>query len=474
LCKHHHIRLDRLPTASASAVTVGDGSVPRYDATAEPGLARDLEERADEEFWVIVEKLCLLADHLAGAVRAHFTGLPAADRPTLTNKEISAWACATVARPYYREPALPAADYLLAERNAYEEQAVARAARTRGLPTATEFANQYGPVYDKLWGQRREAALAVLSPVDLGLGELPGPPMCAAVNGWRVGTDRSVQHRYGLYFRSRWDRDPDATARVAGLDPGKHLSVRLRTAEPDAVCRGELERACSPIGLRSSRHHVFMSSFVTAVRLADMQAAFDARKGSGRRPPPSRQLATWAAAAHRLPEIADTALERAVTSFAEYWAARHQVAEQLAETRRLANWTGEVERGTARRLWGRLHQREVVWEAPVVRSEAASLVKKMFQVHLLELILPPDEKPEEEPTGDPAPNDPRLWRSHELMKERGDPSELLGRLVADGENWEQWYRAIVEPDADRCLPPAVFRDWALSHLVDPNETAEDR
>jgi hypothetical protein len=460
LWEHHRVALDALPTASDAPAASAISGVPRYDAPIGAEVARDLKGRVDEQFWLIVERLGVLAAGLAAEFRADLVALPAVERPELTNKDVSAWACATVARPYYRAPALPSSGYLLEESTAYRRRVLAKAERTRGLPSEVEFADRYELTYDEMWAQEGVGAVKVLSPVDLGLGHLTRPPMRALANGWEVGTDRSVQHRYGLYLRTSWEKDPEATARTAGLDPGQHLSLRLPTTPPDAICRSVLERACQPIGLRFSGHHAFISSFVRGVLVADLQSAFDRRTARA-----GRELVGWAAGGADLPDQPDRALEGAVAAFADYWAARSSIAADLVASP-LADWTSEVEHGAARRLWGRLYQREVVWEAPLVRSEAADLVKQVFQMHLRSLIPPPD--------GFPLPADPRLDRSNLLISSRGEPRELLKYLRAGGDGWVQWYQGILGPDADRCLPPDRYRDWALPQISDPDEMAEDR
>jgi hypothetical protein len=103
----------------------------------------------------------------------------------------------------------------------------------------------------------------------------------------------------------------------------------------------------------------------------------------------------------------------------------------------------------------------------------------MFRLHLRDLIRPPGadspEAPDQAQNGVIPLDDPRLLRTLEVLHTRGAGLADVGvQVLADADGWSRWYLGALGADADRCLSPSVFRDWAMHHVPDPDETAEDR
>jgi len=454
-----------------------------------PGMDAELKRQTGIEvrawidtdgYWAIVVALATIANERALAVRHHFTGLDAAVRPATTPQRISEWACGTVAHPYAKAPALPEQGYLDKGQAMFQQREVDRAARVKNLVTDAEFVKRYTAVYDAMWDRRGGPSPATLSPVQLDLGTLDRPPMTATENSWKVGTDRSVRSRYRYYRRASWGRDPESVADAAGLDPDQHIGVRLLTADPDEFCRGELDRVCSPLGLRFAGHHVLVTAMVEGIQRADLQHAFDLRGGGGAPLRKGRGLTAWAAVTRDLPITADPALVAGVQERAEYWAFRGPKALESARgaAPRQIHWPTLVQRFVPRRLWHRLHCREVEWEAPLLRAEAARLVPQMFQKHLMELFERPISAPDADPGAEPrpvAPDDPRLLTTlSALAEDQAGTTEMIALLLGHDERWEAMYRRTTGPRADACLTVAEFRDWVLLNYGDTDSTLGGR
>jgi len=465
-----HARLADLPTRAALPGRAPDGHLlPKMTAAVPPELRQALRRRlADPLTWEIVAALGGIANERAGALRAAIDTLPPGERPPLEDKRLSEWACGIVVRPYRIEPALPEPAWLDIEQAAFLRGERERAARTAKLPTDAEFVTRYGPVYDRMWQDRGKAALAVLDPVELGLGRLQRPPMTADCNGWIVGTDQSVSQRYRYYLRARWSTDPAAGAEVAGLRLDDHIGHRLATAEPDAVCVGELDRVCSPIGLRFPQHHGLCASFIAGVEHADVVGAYEDRGGPGR--PRPAALAEWAAAAPALSPAPDPALAAAVAACAVHWARYDaRVAELVAGAAMF--WPTQVRWAAARKLWNHLHHREVEWAAPLVRREVARLVRPLFTRHLNQLkgnaIPAPDEPLDGVPAPDPSPvhpDDPLLQASLAALGGDSRTPEMVALLAKGERGWETMYADLTRDRPQPCLPVPAFHAWALANL----------
>ena len=463
-----------------AGLPVAAGAGPVTAAHLLPGMASVLPRElrpavrrrlADPETWAVVAALGATASTLATAVRASIGELPPAERPATTMHRVSEWACKTVTRPYRHEPALPSQAYLVTERAEFVAAERARAMRTRALVSEVDFANRYAPVYDELWERLGHAALDVLHPVELGLGRLPRPPMTAKGNGWRAGTDQAVRVRYRYYLRTRWGTDPAAVVRVAGLPEGQHLSERLGSADPDAVCRGELRRVCSPIGLCFPQHHQLCRAFGTAVADADLQTAFDTRGDHGRFHR-GTALQDWAAERPELPQAADPALVSAVRTYAEYWAHRGARTEELVNGIR-SDWPTQIRLGAARKLWHVLHHREIEWEAPLVRAETAELLPKMFGHHLNTLKLAPVTDQDDQDAAPLDMDDPRLQAVlAALDKDAAAAAELVAQIVQNDPDWELNYKRLMAGSARVCLTAAEFHRWAVASAGLP-DTGEE-
>jgi hypothetical protein len=229
-----------------------------------------------------------------------------------------------------------------------------------------------------------------------------------------------------------------------------------------------------------------MTEMVTGLQCADPEKAFDLRTSDGPPVRKGRGLTDWAAFTPELPVIADPALAAAVQERAEYWAFRGLKALELAAgaAPRHMHWPTLVQRFAPRRLWHRLHCREMEWEAPLTRGELARLVPQMFQNHLLELLKRPipgmdaDPDPDPDPEAEPtpvAPDDPRLLATRRaLAEDEAGAREMIALLLAHDRRWETLYRRITSPHADACLTAAEFRDWALRNYGDPDNTRGDR
>ena len=468
-----HACLADLPTRVPGPARAPDGHLlPRMAAAVPPELRQALRRRlADPRMWEIVAALGAIATERAGALRAAIDALPPRERPPLDDKRLSEWACGIVARPYRIEPAVPDPAWLDAEQAAFLRNERERSARTAKLPTAAEFVTRYDPVYDRMWQERGEAALAVLDPVELGLGRLRQPPMTAGGNGWIAGTDQSVQQRYRYYLRARWSTDPAAVAEIAGLRLDDHIGRRLATAEPDTVCVGELDRVCSPIGLRFPEHHGLCASFVAGVERADVERAYDDRPGPGRPAGPSRlrptaALAEWAAAAPALSPAPDSALAAAVEACAVHWARYAARVAELVDGAAMF-WPTQVRWAAARKLWSHLHHREVEWAAPLVRREVATLVRPLFTRHLNQLkgtaIPAPDEPSDPEPP--PVhPDDPLLQATLAALGCAPETPSMVALLVEGDRRWESMYTDQTDAHPQPCLPVPAFHAWALANL----------
>ena len=467
---YDHARLADLPTRSPGTARVPDGHLlPKMAADVPAELRQALSRRlADPATWEIVAALGAVANGRAEALRSAIDALPHRQRPPLDDKRLSEWACGIVVRPYRVEPALPDPAWLDGAQAAFLSGELERAARTAKLPSAAEFVTRYGPVYDRMWDDRGAAAVAVLDPVELGLGRLRRPPMTADHNTWIVGTDQSVQQRYRYYLRSRWSSEPAAVAEAAGLRLDDHIGQRLGAAEPDDVCMGELDRACSPIGLRFPEHHALCRSFVAGVERADIEAAVDDRPdgrpaGPGR--PRPAALAEWAAAAPALSPALDPALAAAVEASAVHWARYDDRVTQLV-TGAEAFWPAQIRWAAARKLWNRLHHREVEWAAPLVRREVARLVRPLFTRHLNQLrrtpIPPPDEPPDPLPV---RPDDPLLQATLGMLG--ADPettASVVARLTSGDHDWERVYSAAAARWPQPCLSVPALEAWARANL----------
>jgi len=424
---------------------------------------------ADPATWEIVAALGAVANERAAALRAAVDALPSGQRPPLDDKRLSEWACGIVVRPYRVEPALPDPAWLDEAQAAFLSGELERAARVAKLPSAAEFVTRYGPVYDRMWDDRGAAALAVLDPVELGLGRLQRPPMTADHNAWIDGTDQSVQQRYRYYLRTSWSTRPAAVAEAAGLRMDDHISRRLAVAEPDDVCRGELDRVCSPIGLRSPEHHALCRSFVTGVEHADLETAVDDRP-DGKRPagpgrPRPTALTEWAGVATALPTGFDPALAAAVGAAAVYWARYDDRVIQLV-TGAGRYWPEQVRQASPRKLWNRLHHREVEWAAPLVRVELPRLVRGLFTRHLNQLRHTPVPAPDEPPDPPPLrPDDPLLQATLAMLN--ADPAtgtSVVTQLTSGNRTWERLYAELTDRWSQPCLPAPAFHAWAMANL----------
>jgi|GEM_PF-3664815 len=438
------------PFADAAAVPIGptDRELGR---TAAVDLARQLE---DPGFWAAVVTLGGLADALAVDITRRLDATPNGDRPHVTASRVSEKACAIVARHYRDRPVSPEWDTLAAEGAVFVALEIERAARLRRFLSEAEFVKHHTAAYDELWARRGAATLAVLRPSELGVGWRERPPMTGDDNGWRAGTDQAVCARYRYHLRISWARCPAAD----GQDRDQYIDRRLARMQPDDLCRHVVDRACSPIGLRSRRHHALVASFVAGVRRADLQAAHDP---GGKAPQPGA-LREWAEQGHALPDTADEAFEAAVTDEAERWARRHSIAQALAEGIP-ATWTAQVELGTTRRLWDAAHSREAQWEVPFVRSEVTALVPAMFRAHLRELIHDPVPEPADE-DGPLLPDDPLLQRTLDAFARTPESARALFALARqDYPRWVPMYEELTASLGERRLPPPVFRRWVLGN-----------
>ncbi|MCW2502980.1 MAG: hypothetical protein JWO79_1264 [Actinomycetia bacterium] len=388
----------------------------RYELV--PGDRDRVRTVLEQGGWATVAELGGLASDYAAAAAGYFATLPPGSRPDVANWRISEKACSDVGAAYLRfaassGPALT--DHLQQARERFQHAEVERAPRLRRLIKDVDvFAERFGAYYEEVWAGRDRAVHAALTPARLGLGSLERPALRGPA-GWTVGTDRGVYVRYRHYASLRGARTREGVAQRKRLDPDRHMSVRLRAADPDLLAKTEVERAADPLGLRFAGHRALLDSLVRGFELADLRTHAAIRPGKVNRRVP---LERWCAEMAQLPVTLNIPLVEAITPFAESWAARSGVALALstagswqysslradlsAGTGRTAargrgegmtDWVRQVELGVPRRLWGELLSCEQEWDWPLLPSEFPSLLKGTCSEHLKELIDRPIRDP---------------------------------------------------------------------------------
>lgn len=480
--------------------------------------------------WEVVRELAGLADAFAADAAAHFGSMPARRRPeTATRKNIGEKACTTVAA-VYREAddehradfALRCAPELTRRRTAYQDTQATRHGWTEVLYDDESFVARFTPFYDECWEHRtRDLDLETLP-----LGDLHRPPLRAApgaTEDWTVGTGRSVLSRYRHYRSTRGLDRRETVAEAAGIDPDRHMSVRLRTADPDRLARGEVERACAPAGLSFPGHRALLRSVCDGVATADLEERGRTRRIAdanpltvrdvGRAGPPV-SLTRWGDATPALPTGPDDSLVLAVVERAEFWAACQSVSYDLVRIgarREIAvddpdlipdpipdphgaradptasaalgsgedgfarrapaagaaapwSWVVQVRTGVVRRLWFELLRREIEWDAPFVRTEVCALLPAMFGSHLYELVrrpLDPDRSPEP-----PGRRDREQATLQALARNTvEDVRDLLGAVLADRPGWPQRYAELLgETPADHVLGVAELPEFVAAQF----------
>lgn len=454
--------LAELPGRDASGVPDPADEPQGMTAELPPDRARRLRAWiGSADAWAIVDALAAAAARLVEDTARLLREQPAP--PPIDERRLSEWACAAVVRPYRVAPALPSASYLLAEGTVRRQLLTDQHARVRALPTAAEFAQRYAAELELTWERHGAQARARYRPEELGLGRLRRPPMTAADNGWRRGTDRSVEARYGYHLRLNWGRDPEATAARAGLDRSTHLGERLGTMAPEEVCTGVLRRACSSLGLRFPRHRAMLATVHRGLVYADVADAH--ATGRGRR---GTLLAEWTAHGPRLPDAEDPTLRAAVSAHAGYWAARqkHTNGVVLALPETIANWPVLVPQAALRKLWHLTLSREVEWEAEFVRAEVSGHVRKMFSRHLWELLDRPALDVEPPGQAEPravGPDDPRVGATQAAIAGHPELALFLFHFERAEPDWHRLYLEIVGASAQRCLTLEEFIAWNDQH-----------
>lgn len=490
----------------------------------------------DRGGWAVVRELAELADTFAAEAAAHFEGLPARRRPeTATRKNIGERACTTVAALYRgagdRERAAFAAwaaPELARRRERYQATEAERHGWTEVLHDDETFVARFTPHLDQQWERReRDPGLA-----ELPLGELGRPPMRAArdaTEDWTCGTDRSVLSRYRHYRSARGLDTRDAVAEAAGIAPDRHMSVRLRAADPDRLARSEVERACAPVGLSSPGHRALLRSVADGVATAALEERGRTRTVTDENPlrPAGRRTSSWPAllgrwgdAAPELPAGPDAELVLAVVERAEFWAARQAVsydlvhiggrretslddpdlvldadATQTDPTASAAlgtggdglarpapgsaavagpwSWVVQVRMGVLRRLWFELLRREIEWDTPFVRAEVRDLLPAMFGRHLYELVRRPLAPADR--TGPPAP-DAREQATLAALERAGVDTvrDLLVAVATGRPGWPERYAELLgDTPAGHALEAAELPAFLAAHLSAAPRRADD-
>jgi hypothetical protein len=398
----------------------------RYDpATDGASLRRWFGDGAG---WALVEELCTLAASLKRELSAADPGSPQ------WRRGIGLWALGQVGSHYHRRGEVPTADDL-ARFAVDRRHRWGRGALPRQL-SLQEFVAAADPTWHAEWPVAwPEPGYA---PAALGLGRDERPPLVSPRGNWKHGTDRDLYHRYGLYF------DPRARSRAFDtgyLDPQRHITQRYRDAAPERVALEVVRRACRPLGLSCPGHAPAVAA-----------AAHGLRREPG--PPKSGpDLVEWTAEAEGLPTVPDADLSIAVRTYAAFWIENSKLAGQLDVD------DDRFPTGVVRRLWHRLHGREIEWETAHRRSELASQVRWCFAQHLRDLWDPPSaiERAVPEEGAAPDPVD-RENATTALINDHSDGYALVRAAMRDTDGWAQEYARIV-PATPRYLTVAEFRAY---------------
>jgi hypothetical protein len=475
----------------------------------EPGDRDRVRTVLEQGGWATVAELGALASDYAAAAAGYFAALPLGSRPDVGNWRISEKACSDVGAAYLRfgvSSGSALAEHLRVARERFQHAEVERAPRLRLLIKDVDvFAERYGAHYDEVWAGRDRAAHAALIPARLGLGSLDRPALRGPA-GWTVGTDRGVYVRYRHYASLRGARTREGVARRKRLDPDRHMSVRLRDADPDLLAKTEVERAADPLGLRFPGHRALLDTLVRGFELADLRTHAAIRPGKANRRVP---LERWCAETAQLSATLDTALVEAITPFVESWAARSGVALALSTagswqhsslredfgpgTGRTAargrcegmtDWVRQVELGVPRRLWGELLSCEQEWEWPLLPSEFPALLKGTVSKHLTELVGRPIHDPVSSTQCDDELTIIRATAGAWFASLGEDGVRAMSvQVVNDVGGWRDHYDKLLhdhDPTAprERYLSADAFREWlratiGLADRGDPETDPDD-
>jgi hypothetical protein len=397
----------------------------RFDpATDGPALRQWFREGGG---WALVEELCALAAGLKRDMLAEGPGSPQWGRGT------GLWALGQIGSHYHRLGVVPTADDLAAFA-AERRRRWSRGSLPRQL-TPSEFVTAVASTWDAEWPA--EWPEPDYAPAALGLGRDGRPPLVGSHGNWQHGTDRNLYHRYRLYF------DPSARSRAfdtSYLDPQRHVDRRFHGAAPERVALDVVGRACRPLGLRCPGHAPAVAA-----------AAHGLRREPG--PPKSEpDLVEWAAVAEDLPTVPDPDLTTAVRAYAAFW---------IENSRQAGHVDVDDDRfptGVIRRLWHRLHGREIEWDTAHRRSELVSQVRSCFGRHLRQWWDPPAAAPPSDDDGGTSDLDGRENATAALINGHPDGYALVLAAMRNAPGWAQEYARIV-PATPQYLTLAEFRDF---------------
>ncbi|WP_224401701.1 hypothetical protein [Pseudonocardia sp. ICBG1034] len=366
---------------------------------------------------------------------------------TVTPRDVGSWALGVVGAFHWRHGRYPTVADLAETADRYQASSHREGPlRTLRLERPA-FDAVADPEWDRVWPKDRAAAPP--SAVGLGLGRAERPPMYGRTGDWQAGTDRPVHLRYRRYFDNR--------SRIAapGVAPERHITRRYLGGDPSVIVVEELRRAAAPLGLAVTGHVAGVTAVANALRPNPRRALVRDVDGVG-------LLAAWSEAADPLPVGPDPDLTRAVAAFAVEWTANTDLAEVLELD------AASLGRAVARRVWHRLHGREVEWDTPVDRAGLVRELRGAFQRHLLEYDEPPDGPPQPavSSAADRSPDEPPAAAA-DLTEAQQRTFGVLGldprtprmtAMMLDGDEagWRQLYSEIVAGLDGALSADAVF------------------
>ena len=377
----------------------------------------------DGDGWDLLITLCGRAREVADRTLATLEGTEA----LVNRREVRAWALRTVGRAHWDGIDAPTLDDLADRMREFQEQEIAFGPLQRLRMNEQDFLAEVRAEWDLAWPPDRPALPPRSSA--LGLGSDTRPPLEGSRGNWHLGTDRSVYSRYRRYSDASTQVRPPSDPEP---DPEQHVTHRFRGARPVDIALTEVHRAAAPLGLGHAGHRVAL--------VATADGLLPRSDGSL----VSTDLHEWAARGTDLPTEADDELVDAISSHTVDRIANAWVAGELGAD------TG-LRTKIVRRLWQRLHGREVEWEVPLSRVGFATDLRDMYYHHLVERHDPPpaEERP---PAVDLAATEPgyadRVHATNAAIRDHPERQAFQDLLGAEDPGWQAVYRRIADGRPD--------------------------